>query len=201
MNTIEFTFSDAAKLTRDVCLEHEIYDDVATCMILKRVLEQVGYSDIAYLSTRVLIFNPYITKEFKPGKAPSQKRLNYLLSTKNGHSIILGSDNQSLEWSGHLILLMRNLDGVYLFDPTLDISFSSKKIVLNPLGVKVDDNFGSSDNSRTILKINDCAVMYSGFPSDSRYEQYMYTGEKNEEFKFQSIVVEIYNRIISGVGI
>lgn len=173
MKSIDFTLGDAAAVARDTCINSHIIGSVHTCRILLDALKKFGRENVRPLSVQVLVFNPFITKEFKPGKkSPSKKRLNYLLSHKNGYSVAIGGEGVTGSgWKGHLVLIANNSEGTWLIDPTLNMGNRSEhNITLLPLAVKVDENFGQIDGSRFVFNLNNCAVMYSGFPSDTSYE-------------------------------
>lgn len=199
MRSIDFTLGDAAIAARDTCLRRNIHGSVLTCRILRDVLLRFGM-DVTPLSTRCLIFNPYVTKEFKPNSSPSKKRLNALLDHQRGHSIALGMEEAKGDgWKGHLVLTVKNTEGNWLLDPTLNQADRPvHKIFMLPIGLLVGDEFGESDGSRAILKLNDCAVMYSAFPSDISYETVIDWSLKNDEFNVDNISDEIFIRLCNG---
>lgn len=196
IKSIDFTLEDAAVVARDTCAKAHIFGSVATCRTLLTALNKFGKENVVPLSVRVLVFNPYITKEFKPGKNPSKKRLNMLLNHPKGHSVTIGDSNFTGEWKGHLVLIANNPEGTWLIDPTLNMGTRSEhSIKLSPIGVQVDDNFGKFDGSRAILRLNDCAVMYSSFPSDKGYEELSdWSIESNS-----SISNQIFERLSFGI--
>lgn len=201
MKSIDFTFGDAAAVARDTCARYNLIGSVVTCRTLLAALNKFGKENITPLSVKVLIFNPYVTKEFKPGHNPSRKRLNALLDHKKGHSIAVGMEEAEGDgWKGHLVLIANTPEGTWLIDPTLNTaSRPEHNMWLLPIGVKVDDDFGRFDGSRAILKLNDCAVMYSAFPSDRSYENLVDWSGKNEEFDVDSITNQIFERLANGV--
>lgn len=200
MLEIKLTFSDAALIARDICMKHKMDSSVFTSRVLKSALEQFGFSDIKPMSVRVVIFNPYITKEFKPGKSPSQKRLNALLDHPRGHSVALGFDESPGDgWKGHLILIAKNSEGTWLIDATLiKANRPDYKIWMLPIGVKVADNFGDYDGSRAIVKLNDSSVMYSAFPTDTSYEHVIDWYGTQDELDATNIGNQIFERFIEG---
>lgn len=199
MKSIDFSLGDAALVARDTCQMNNLHGSVVTCRILRDALERFGY-EVAPLSTQVLIFNPFVTKEFKPGHSPSKKRLNALLDHRKGHSIALGMDKSEGDgWKGHLILTMKNKEGTWLIDPTLtQASRPEHKIHMLPLGVKVNDDFGTTDGSRAILRLNDCAVLYSAFPSDKSYENVLDWYLENEKCGVDKVTNQIFERLCLG---
>lgn len=198
MKLIDFTFGDAAAVARDTCARFNIFDSVTTCRILAKVLKRYGYEHIVPLSVKVLVFNPYVTKEFKPGDSPSNKRLHSLLENKKGHSVGLGMEN-SEDWQGHLVLKVNNSDGAWLVDPTLNMANRPKhNISLLPIGIQVEEDFGNFDGGRAIFKLNDCAVIYSVFPSDIGYEELTTWSGDIEEFDIDNIANQIFERLAFG---
>lgn len=200
MKTIDFTLGDAAAVARDTCAKYDIFGSVFTCRTLLAALNKFGKENIRPLSVKVLIFNPYVTKEFKPGRNPSKKRLNALLDHKRGHSVALGMDEAEGDgWKGHLVLIANTPEGTWLIDPTLSIaSRPEHNMWLLPIGVKVDDDFGKFDGSRTILKLNDCAVMYSAFPSDLSYEAVLDWSLELMKVDVEITSTQIFERLVHG---
>lgn len=200
MQAIEFTLADAAVVARDTCSKHNIMGSVFTTRVLKAAIEQFGPENVTPLSVQVLIFNPYVTKEFKPGKSPSKKRLNALLDHHRGHSIAIGMEEApGAGWKGHLVLLVKRGDVTWLVDPTLNqANRPEHNIWMLPLGIEVDESFGTYDGSRAIVKLNNCAVMYSAFPSDTSYEKLIDWCGENEEFNVDTISNQIFERLIAG---
>ena len=200
MKTIDFTFGDAAAVARDTCASYDIFGSVFTCRTLLAALNKFGKENIHPLSVKVLIFNPHVTKEFKPGKNPSKKRLNALLDHKKGHSVALGMEEAEGDgWKGHLVLIANTPEGTWLIDPTLSIaSRPEHNMWLLPIGVKVDDDFGKFDGSRAILKLNDCAVMYSAFPSDLSYETVLDWSWELMKKDVEITSNQIFERLIHG---
>lgn len=200
MKSIDFNFGDAAVVARNICASYNLTGSVITCRTLLAALNKFGKENIIPLSVKVLIFNPYITKEFKNGHNLSQKRLNALLKHKKGHSIAIGMEEAKGDgWKGHLVLIANTLEGVWLIDPTLNLANCPEhNIFLLPIGTKVDDNFGKFDGSRAILKLNDCAVMYSAFPSDQSYKKLKDWSEKFEEFDVDNIGNQIFEHLANG---
>ena len=200
MKTIDFTLGDAAAVARDTCAKYDIFGSVFTCRTLLAALNKFGKENIRPLSVKVLIFNPYVTKEFKPGQNPSKKRLNALLDHKKGHSVALGMDEAEGDgWKGHLVLIANTPEGTWLIDPTLSIaSRPEHNMWLLPIGVKVDDDFGKFDGSRAILKLNDCAVMYSAFPSDLSYEAVLDWSWELMKVDIEITSNQIFERLVHG---
>lgn len=200
MKTIDFTLGDAAAVARDTCAKYDIFGSVFTCRTLLAALNKFGKENIRPLSVKVLIFNPYVTKEFKPGRNPSKKRLNALLDHKKGHSVALGMDEAEGDgWKGHLVLIANTPEGTWLIDPTLSIaSRPEHNMWLLPIGVKVDDDFGKFDGSRAILKLNDCAVMYSAFPSDLSYEAVLDWSWELMKVDIEITSNQIFERLVHG---
>jgi len=199
MRPIEFSLADAAVVARDTCAKANIMGSIATVRALQQALDKFGVKSEC-LSVRVLIFNPYVTKEFRPGHSPSKKRLNALLDHPKGHSIALGmSEAKGDGWKGHLVLTVKNIEGTWLIDPTLNqANRPEHKIWMLPIGVKVEDEFGAQDGTRAILKLNDCAVMYSAFPSDESYKNVSDWTWKSDEFDVDVISNQIFERLAAG---
>lgn len=200
MKSIDFTFGDAAAVARDTCVRYNLIGSVITCRTLLAALNKFGKENITPLSVKVLIFNPYVTKEFKPGRNPSQKRLNALLDHKKGHSIAVGMEEaEGDDWKGHLVLIANTPEGTWLIDPTLNTaSRPEHNMWLLPIGVKVDDDFGKFDGSRAILKLNDCAVMYSAFPSDLSYEAVLDWSWELMKVDIEITSNQIFERLVHG---
>ncbi len=200
MQEINLTFSDAALIARDICMKHNRDGSIFTSRVLKSALEQFGFSSIVPMSVRVLIFNPYVTNEFKINKSPSKKRLNALLNHPRGHSVALGfEESNGNDWKGHLVLIAKNSEGTWLIDATLiQANRPEHKIWMLPIGVKVADGFGTFDGSRAIVKLNDSSVIYSSFPSDKSYEHVEDWHSTNEEFDAVNVSNQIFERFIEG---
>jgi len=200
MKSIDFTLADAAAIARDTCAKSNIMGSVLTTRLLKTVFEKFGRENVQPMSVQVLIFNPYVTKEFQPGKNPSKKRLNALLNHRRGHSIGIGmEESPGVGWKGHLILIVKDTEGTWLVDATLNqANRPEHNIWMLPIGVKVDELFGTYDGSRAMLKLNDCAVMYSAFPSDQSYENLLDWSGKSDEFGVDSLSNQIFERLATG---
>ena len=196
MRVIDFTLADAAVVARDTCAKENIMDDISTIRCLQYALNKFGI-DVELLSTKVVVFNPYITKEFKPGNAPSKKRLSNLLNHRNGFSSTLGASAGN-DWQGHLVLIANNLDGKWLIDPTLNqLNSSQHNLWMLPIGVSVNNDFGTYDGSRAILRLNDCAVIYSAFPN-SDFQNSTQWKLNVEEFDAEAMGEIIFNRLVEG---
>ena len=199
MKTIDFNYADAAVVARDTCAKANAMGSIVTVRALQQALAQFGRETIP-LSVRTLIFNPYVTKEFKPGHSPSKKRLNALLDHRRGHSIAIGMEEADGEgWKGHLVLIAKNSDGVWLIDPTLNqANRPEHNIWMLPIGIQVNEDFGETDGSRAILRLNDCAVMYSAFPSDLSYQNVKDWSLQSGEFDVDKLSNQIFERLLAG---
>lgn len=200
MKTIDFNFADAAVVARDTCAKADVMGSIVTVRALHQALAKFGRETIP-LSVRTLIFNPYVTKEFKPGQSPSRKRLNALLDHKRGHSVAIGMEEADGDgWKGHLVLMAKNSEGVWLIDPTLNqANRPEHNIWMLPIGIQVNEDFGATDGSRAILRLNDCAVMYSAFPSDLSYQNVKDWSLQSDEFDVDTLSNQIFERLLSGV--
>jgi len=199
MKTINFNYADAAVVARDTCAKADAMGSIVTVRALQKSLAKFG-RETTPLSVRTLIFNPYVTKEFKPGHSPSRKRLNALLDHRRGHSIAIGMEEaDGAGWKGHLVLIAKNSEGVWLIDPTLNqANRPEHNIWMLPIGIQVNEDFGETDGSRAILRLNDCAVMYSAFPSDLSYQNVKDWSLQSDEFDVDKLSNQIFERLLAG---
>jgi len=195
---IEFSLGDASAIARDSCVRGGAHGSVVTCRTLGAALHRLGI-DCLPVTTRTVVFNPYVAKEFKPERMPSKKRMSALLNHPKGYSVGLGMEEAEGDgWKGHLVLLANMRDGIYLLDPTLDQANRPKyKIELMPIALKLVDTFTLFDGARIAFNINGCAIMYSMLPSDKSFADLEDWSLQTPEFNVDSISNQIFERLIS----
>lgn len=200
MKTVNFTLADAAVIANTVCAEH---NSIIVVAALKKALAKFGITNVQPIFVKVLVFNPYVTKEFTPKGSPSKKRLTALLKHPRGHSFILGQDTSDksqihnmYRTPSHSVLLVKNSEGTWLMDASLPYSNDVEhNIRLSPMVFKVDENF-ETIGSRAVVRENSCAIIYNSV-DDKSNEDFLSWIDKDSNLVNQ-LANQIFEHIISG---